>query len=146
MRVSPAGREACTIDSTAVWNFSPPTASSSPRKDSDPSACLVKVSPRPPALGGIGFGPVGVQPGQVVGHDLAQLGVRAGGGDLGQRGVHTGQVHALGCGGGQVGRCHHRRDRGDRLGGNRPGARGLGEGGQLLQCPPRGHQPGCRSR
>ena len=42
---------------------------------------------QPAALGGVGFGAVGVEPLQVVVHHLGQLRVRAGGGDLGQRRV-----------------------------------------------------------
>ena len=48
-----------------------------------------------PALGGVGFGTVGVQPGQVVVHHLAQLGVLAGGRGLGQHPVDLGEVDAL---------------------------------------------------
>jgi hypothetical protein len=47
VRRSPLGRSACTIDSSIAWNFSPPTASSSPRNDSRPSSSFDRVSDRP---------------------------------------------------------------------------------------------------
>ncbi len=57
VRWSPAGRSACTWASTAVWNFSPPTASRCPRKLTDPSACREIVNDRSSV--GSGSGPSG---------------------------------------------------------------------------------------
>ena len=54
---SPAGRLACTIDSSAACTFSPPTASRSKRPVTLPSACLAIVSDRPSV--GSGSGPSG---------------------------------------------------------------------------------------
>jgi hypothetical protein len=80
--------------------------------------------PRPrqgPALGGVGFGTVGVQAGQVVADHLPQLGVGAGRGHLRQGRVHPDDVDALRLGRGHVLRPGHRADRGDLLRGDRPG-------------------------
>jgi hypothetical protein len=88
VRRSPAGRSACTTDSRAAHSFSPPTA--------DRHAAVQQPGHRQrPALGRVRFGAVGVQPGQVVGHHPTQLDVLAGGGGLGQHGVHRGQLDAL---------------------------------------------------
>ena len=59
VRVSPAHREAAAIDSRAVATFSPPTGS---RTNVPVNAAAEQPGHRQrPALGGVGFGAVGVE-------------------------------------------------------------------------------------
>jgi hypothetical protein len=74
-----------------------------------------------PALGGVGFGAVGVQPRQVVVHHLGELMMRLGGRHCGEQPVDLGQVDARRRGGGQVLGPGDRRDRGDGVVGHRAG-------------------------
>ena len=139
VRVSPAGRSACSIDSSTACIFCPPTGVEV--EAAGHGAVGVGGDGQRAALGGVGFGAVGVEPFQVVVHDLGQLGVRAGGGDLGQRGVHSGEVDALRGGGGPVLVAGDRGDHRDLLGGDPA----VGERGrhrrQVLQRPAGADQP-----
>jgi hypothetical protein len=90
-------------------------------------------------LGGIGLGAVGVQPGQVVLHDRAQVHVSPGGGGRGQHDVHRAQVDALLGGGCQVLRPRDRRDHGDLVGGDHAVGTAGRDGGQVFQHPAVAH-------
>jgi hypothetical protein len=93
-----------------------------------------------PAVGGVGFGAVGVEPGQVVVHQPAQVGVGLGGGGLGEDPVDGGEVDVLRGGRGQVRRRGDRGDDGHLVGGDHPVGAAGGHRRQLFQHPPGPHQ------
>ena len=94
------------------------------------------------ALGGVGFGAVGVQPGQVVRHHLHQVLVGLGGGHPGEQGVDRGVVDTLGVGGGPVARGDDGGEDLDLLAGHGPGGAAGGHRGQRLEGAPGADQPG----
>jgi hypothetical protein len=96
-------------------------------------AVVVPGEGQRPAFGGVGFGTVGVEPLQVVVHHLGEVGVRPGGGDVGQGGIDRGEVDVLLRGGGDVLVAGDRGDHGDLVGGEAAvGERG-GDRGQVCQ-------------
>jgi hypothetical protein len=94
------------------------------------------------ALGGVGFGAVLIEPGQVPADHLLELGVRAGGGEPGQHRVDLAQVHAVLGGGGQPGGFGDRGDGIDLFGAERTGGEPGGDRGQRLDHPTGPHDRG----
>ena len=141
LRVSPAGRSACTIDSSAAWTFSPPTGV---EVAAEAHGCRRRAGgdgQRAP-LGGVGFGAVGVEPGQVV---VPRPGParRAGGwrrprpaSHRSRPGRRPARPRPPRCSG-RVTAGDHR----DLLGGDQPVGERRGHRGQLLQRPPAPDQP-----
>jgi hypothetical protein len=93
------------------------------------------------ALGGVGFGAVGVEPGGVEVHGLAQSLMRHPLGELDQFGLDAGHVHAERGGLTQPPRGHDRRDRGDLVGADRAGSERRLRRRQVLEGPAGVDQP-----